>query len=381
MTTAASPAPTATPVHAASTPSFVASVDDRLGPAASRFFGDGHRRVRYRFTDILIDPGPEGAITATAGVLCPPDWSLKAGATQRPHLSTIDALVIGGRLAELFLTRRHRLTATQRSLMWLRRVEIRAGRAPDEEDLESLRAEGSPAGTRPHEQLAGTAVTVMTCRVGGMRVSCEVVHPFGRPVVRPVLHPLFDQAGPAATQLGDLAAAGLGAGDRAAGPVPYPAPPGLYGEGFRTRRQPIRDITLQVTADRQRAAATARLTPVPGTTPGSGGLEGAYQPSVSFIDAFVIALQLGQVLLYDLDGLDRAHSNTLWMRRTVLECDTPERPATGPFPVTTELAGSTLLDTRDGARWRTADITAACAGVRVLCSVTHELPRPAALSG
>ncbi|SEN90395.1 avirulence D protein (AvrD) [Actinacidiphila rubida] len=381
MTTAASPAPPALRGHTASPSSFVASIDDRLGPAASRFFGDGHRRVTYRFTGIVIDPGPDGAITATAGVLCPPDWSLKAGASQRPHLSTIDALVVGARLAELFLTRRHRLTAAKRSLMWLRRVEIRAGREPDEEDLESLRVEGRPAGTRPHEHLAGTAVTLMTCRIGGMRIRCEVVHPFGRPVVHPVVHPVFDRAGPAATELGGLAAADLAARDRAAGPLPYPAPAGLYGEGFRTRRQPIRDITLQVTGDRQRADGTARLAPVPGTAPGGGGLEGAYQPAVSFIDAFVIALQLGQLLLYDLDGLDRAHSNTLWMRRTVLECDTPERPATGPFPVTAELAGSALLDARDGARWRTADITAACAGVRVLCSVTHELPRPAALSG
>lgn len=330
-----------------------ASIDDLLGPAASRFFGDGHRRVEYRFTCVEAEPGTERGITARAAVICPPDWSLKGARAQVPHLSTIDALIAGGRMAELLLTREHRLSGAQLAQAWLRRVEIRAGKAPDEENLERLQVSARLTGTRPYDGAGGTAVSALACRIGSMRLRCEVVHP-----VLP--------APPA--------------GDCEIDPVTLSwLPLGLYGEGFRRRRQPLTDVTVDT--GRQQATAAARLVPVPGARPVTAGLEAAYQPAVGFVDAFVVTLQMGQALLYALDGLDRARSNTLWMRRTVLECETPNRPAAGPFPVLTALVDSTLLDARDGTRWRTADITGDCAGVRVICSVTHELPRPAASTG
>ena len=327
------------------------SVDQALGPASGRFFGDGHRRVDYRLRDVVVVPGPQrvGSIAATASVLCPPDWSKKGDAAQRPHLSTIDALIIGARLAEMFLTRRHGLSERERSAMWLRRVEIRAGNAPDEEELESLAAGATLRSTRLHELDESAAVSVLDCTVGGMRIGCELVHPVGR------LTP-----GPASAAYDpDLAT----------------QVPGVYGEGFKHRRQDITDVTVDVTA--RRADATVDVVPLPGAYRELVGMEGVHQPSVSFVDAFVVALQLGQVLLYALDEVERARSNTLWMRRTVITCDTPHRPATGPFPVTTELTDATLLEARGGL-WRTADITSSCAGVRVMCSVTHQIPRLAA---
>ncbi|MGW8331709.1 AvrD family protein [Streptomyces sp. NPDC055897] len=328
----------------------LASIDDSLGPVGRRFFGDGHRRVDYRFGDVVVAPGPQGSgtITATASVICPPDWSKKGDTDQRPHLSTIDALIIGARLGEMFLTRRHGLSERERAAMWVRRVEIRAGNAPDEEHLEALTAEARLRTTREHDGDPSAALSVLDCTVGGMRVRCDIVHPAGR----------LTAAGTAAYDT-DLAA----------------LPAGVYGEGFKHRRQPITEVTVDLAG--QRADATVTVVPVPGAHRGAVGMEGSYQPSVSFIDAFVVALQMGQALLYGLDGVDRAHSNTLWMRRTVLESDTPHRTADAPFPVTTELTDSTLLEVR-GARWRTADITSGCAGVRVMCSVTHEIPRLAA---
>ncbi|MEV8524866.1 AvrD family protein [Streptomyces sp. NPDC052000] len=329
---------------------FLASIDDSLGPAQRRFFGDGHRRVDYRFGDVVVAPGPPGSgtITATASVICPPDWSKKGDTDQRPHLSTIDALVIGARLGELFLTRRHGLSERERAAMWVRRIEIRAGNAPDEENLEALSAEARLRTTREDEADPSAALSVLECTVGGMRVRCDIVHPAGR--LCESGHATYD------TGLADL-------------------PAGVYGEGFKHRRQPITEVTVDL--ERQRADATVTVVPVPGAHRSAVGLEGAYQPSVSFVDAFVVALQMGQALLYGLDNVERARSNTLWMRRTVLECEGPDRPAADPFAVTTELTDSTLLDVR-GALWRTADITSTCAGIRVMCSVTHEIPRLAA---
>ena len=325
------------------------SIDDRLGPAAKRFFGDGHRRVHYRFTDTVVTAGPPDAVqlSATASVICPPDWSTKGATAQRPHLSTIDALIVGARLADVLLSRRHRLNDLERAATWLRRVEIKAGRAPDEENLERLAVTARLRSTRPDEDDPALAVSVLDCQVGAMRVRCDVVHPVGRASADTA------SAGTASAQPVDLTE----------------LPVGVYGEGFRHRRQAITDVRVDL--PRLRADATAQVLAEPGLH-SSVGIEGAYQPSVTLVDAFVIALQLGQVLIYGLDEVDRAHSRTLWMRRTVLEADDTFRPAGRPMPASAELRDAALLDAH-GTAWRTADILSSYAGVRVRCSVTHEL--------
>ena len=91
------------------------------------------------------------------------------------------------------------------------------------------------------------------------------------------------------------------------------------------------------------------------------------------IDSFVISLQLGQVLLYELDELTRAGSETLWMRQTTIVADTPYRPAAGAIPVAAALHDSRLVTAR-GARWRTAAIVGRTQGLTTRCAVAHQLP-------
>ena len=98
--------------HAAPAVRRFSSIDDYLGPAAGRFFGSGYRRVAYRLhgTDTTQHAAGE-RLRATAEIAYPTDWSKKATATAlKPHLSTIDALIVGAE--------------TLRPPGWLRRVDI-----------------------------------------------------------------------------------------------------------------------------------------------------------------------------------------------------------------------------------------------------------------
>ncbi len=104
----------------------------------------------------------------------------------------------------------------------------------------------------------------------------------------------------------------------------------------------------------------------------TAGLEGAHQPSVSMVDAFVTALQLAQIMLYDLDDMRRQDSNTLWMRQTTLTATRPDRPTTA-VPVTTALDEPGLLHMGTGT-WRTLDVVAELAGLQVRSAVAHRLP-------
>jgi hypothetical protein len=106
------------------------------------------------------------------------------------------------------------------------------------------------------------------------------------------------------------------------------------------------------------------------------GVEGGFQPLTTLIDCFVGSLQLAQILLYELDGIHRAVSNTLWMRQTVLEAARPQAPGPeghdGPRQLTTTLADPTVL-TKDGTNWRTAEILGRLDGVSLRCAVAHQL--------
>jgi hypothetical protein len=318
------------------------ALEDFLGPAGQRFFGSGYRRVGQRLSDIVIERHADGRgdIRATAGVGYPADWSRKAAAKGdlRPHLSTIDALVFAAQLSELYLAGAHALGAPERSAMWLREVAIKAGTAPDEEGLAEF---GVTAEARP----SGPGETVLDCRIGAMRARCTVAHPAGNPVAGRLTHPSAD---------GLLATDGIRP----------------FGDGYRYRHTDVGELLVDLgSLDATGRAATREL---PGASRVVDGLEAAYHPSVTMVDAFVIGLQLGQILLYELDGIPRAESETLWMRRTVLSATGPSRPSTG-YPVRTSLRNTQLLDGR-GARWRTADIVGDFAGVQLTCSVTHRLP-------
>ena len=331
----------------------LASVDDHLGPAEQRFFGRGFRRVGYDIGATHLARTAAGTllVRSSVGVHYPADWSKKAAGTDlRPHFSTVDGIVIAAQLAEACLSG----TGADLRDAWLRKVRITAGANP-QEDLGRLPAEATLRRTDPVPQDSSRAVSVVDCAVGTMRLRCEVEHAHAPAPARPVpeerTHPGLDALlGPAANR--------------------------YFGVGFTSRRQYVRDVEV----DHRTLSAVATLTvaqedgaPVP-----TAGLEGAHQPSASVIDAFVTALQLAQIMLYDLDGMRRQDSDTLWMRQTTLTASRPDRPAEG-IPVSTRLDDPGLLR-MGGDTWRTLDVVAELAGLHVRSALAHRLPEGTAVA-
>jgi hypothetical protein len=313
-----------------------ATVDDYLGPGENRFFGKGYKRVEQRLTDIHVEPG---CVRARASVRYPDDWSRKGTTNQPPHLSSIDTLLIAGEMAELYLTHVLRLDARARSDVRLRKVRMKAGRDPVEKELGEFVVQA----TITSQSLR---TSVVDCQVGTLRVCCEIEHPESSPAPEPGhYHGPDELLGPA--ELRPFAAA------------------------HRTKTQVIEDLDIDVPGCRARAVLSTRSTarqdlPVQ-------GLESYSHGASSIIDAFVAAVQLGQILLYELDAVSRAESNTLWMRQTVLEIGDPHRPVYTPAGLSVRLEEPRLLTTRDGATWRTADITAEFEHMNICCSATHRL--------
>ncbi|MGW2252573.1 AvrD family protein [Kitasatospora sp. NPDC001660] len=322
----------------------LASVDDYLGPGDRRFFGRGFRRVHYDLSRIRVVRTADGVAGARAVVRVryPADWSRKAIGDLRPHFSTIDGLVLAAQLAELCLSDRR---GDDLSEAWLRKVRITAGSRP-QEDLDQLEAVATRRRLEALDGAPGWSVSVIDCSIGTMRVRCELVHQSEDP--RPGQ---WQYANPAEA---------LG-----------PAAGRYYDHGFTTRRQLIREVAV----DQGALLATARLgiEQEEPASPAPRGLESGHGPSVTMVDAFVTALQLAQVMLYEMDGVRRQDSDTLWMRRTVMTAVGPHRPYEGGVPVTTALTELDLLRL-NGGTWRTMTVAADTAGIDLRSAVTHRLP-------
>ena len=322
------------------------SIDRYLGPASGRYFGEGFKRVTHEITDLVIgDVDGRGSIRGTATLGYPEDWSRKSTGSLRPHVSSIDGLLLTVELAEACLTHRYGLGGAQRRRMWLRSLEMRV--ASPQEDLTEFGVDGVQTGCAP--AAAGSRcghVSTFRCRIGTIAVTCAIEHDIAAPTR------VTGRYGSSADVLGDPAGR-------------------YYGVGYKARTQRIADIVSAPGGEHVRAKITVE-------DPHAGcddGFAGSYQPSVSMVDCVLSLAQLAQVVAYRVDGIDRTQSNTLWMRRMAFSSSTPVHPLDALTDATARVARSRQLKV-GGACWRALDLSGDFGAIQARGSIAHALPRP-----
>lgn len=314
-----------------------ATLTDLLGPPSGRYFGHGYRAVTRRLTAVRAD-ADRGTYSATGQLVYPSSWSVKSTGTLVPHLSSIDTLVlaVGATCDALMST--YRLDPSDLADAWLRDIRITAGAHPDE-DLEcvAVTVRLAPIGATDDQVGSVTADFV----VGSLRGRLVICLP-RTPAVR-------DDA----REISSV------------------DPLGLYEHTFATHCVDVDELTLASDCTSIRGRA---LVAVESPLHAASGLESAYGPTVSFVDALVGAAQLAQILLYRLDDVDRSRSNTLWMRKLHLTARTPIRPITAPLAGEMSVRRATEVS-MGGARWRSADLTLDdFGGISGGCLLAHALP-------
>ncbi|QWF85861.1 AvrD family protein [Amycolatopsis sp. CA-230715] len=314
-------------------------IEDHLGPRDRRFFGTGYKRVRHQLADAIVDADAR-RITAGASLDYPEDWSSKsASVSLRPHVSTIDAVVLSVALAETYLSYAFGFDAASRRSLWLRRMVIKAGTTA-QENLRNVGVHADLVGTA---ERSGFAVSTFDGAVGNLRTRCEVAHP----VVR-------DHLLSAAVALPeDL----LGDAERR-----------YFGTGYQRRVHELSNVRV-APRDSVATADADVLDPDPCVQ----GLAGQYQPAFSIIDGIIVLAQLSQSFLYQLDDIDRANSHTLWMRRLEATSHIPPSPLTDRVPARTSMTRSAILNF-DGSAWRTSEWDSHLHGIRFSYRLGHRLP-------
>lgn len=321
--------------------------DEYLGPADQRYFGSGYRRVKHQILELAIrcDPDGSAALAGMGAALYPHDWSNDAaGVPRKPHLSTIDALVMSVSMAEEHLRRVDGLSEAQLGAAWLVEIDVKAGAQPwdqlDNIPLFCRRTSLDRSGT--------SAESAFKAKVGAMSVVVRLRHDF----------PVLDDA---AARQGER-----GKGVRNAS-CPGRALEGRYRETGHKSSVRLIEVDGEVVMD-----STHRIAPRGQSRP--EGLESSYWPSVTVIDCLVIASQMAQVLIFAAPSVSRSTASNLWMRRARFTAKRPPQAGTYAAAVL-RITGERSFDRGKEGSLHSVDVECSnLFGIAASASLAYTLP-------
>ncbi|AGB83998.1 AvrD [Serratia sp. FGI94] len=326
----------------------IENIDDYLGDGEHRFFGMGYRRVSYEIENISVSfkkkQGDEHKLTADLSVTYPVDWSKKKSGNLTPHLSSVDVIILTARFCEVMLSQCYLYSPSENARTWIKNIKLKAGTSA-QEDLENIPVVMKMKTTSGDKENEEVLSSVFECKIGKMLARCEVEHlnkdAAYQDTVYPSLSTLFD--------------------------APQKK---YYGDLFKVRGQRLTNIRYDRAT--QQVISEVKLTIPDGNQP-TVGIEGAWQPMVTFVDCFVSHLQLSQILMYELDNIARADSETLWMLQTEISASSPARNVADTANMVATVTAAQLFNI-DSLRWRQVSTEGEYAGIKIKCSLSHLLP-------
>lgn len=308
------------------------SLESVLGRADGRFFGHGYRGVRHALS---VSPD-EARDQWVATVSYPPSWSRDAdGRRRRPHLSTVDAVVLP--LMALGLSAERSGSAAKLDHAYVSRIDLRAGTVPWLE-LDSVPV--SLCTRQSADATPGQGEECFDAVTGNMRASLAITSP--RPADRC-------------------------SGSRA--PADPPCSLGVYGGLYKDTH--VESILTDYEGEPGRLTAVHRFSAEEEAPEACDhGIEGAYWPALSVVDYLVTMGQMAQALIQLRHG--DARSGTLWMRRMTICLERPPESLPVQIDSTMTMHRDRLID-RLGHRYRDIVVTAQTSSrVRVDAYLAHE---------
>jgi hypothetical protein len=318
------------------------SIDDLLGDAHTRFFGSGFRLVRHEVIDVNVDPGGKAA-RASAKIDYPASWSTKKSRELKPHLSTLDAFIIGAQLCEAYVRSTYGVVGEAADRLWLARTTLKPSNAPTL-DLTAVPASCTLVKTvRAPASLCGH-LSSFVAQVGSIGLEFVIDHPIG-------------EVNETAAHWADITEL-LG-----------PSEERYFGSAYMATQVVLRDIEFDDSGERVQALLDLND---PAQIPTLHGMGASYFPFVSAANVIVGFAQLAQALMYRYDEISRDESHNLWMRKVVLDSPTPVSERLG-LRAETWSTKMSLLPIKDTI-WRSGSFGLTVPGVVGEYNLAHQLP-------
>ncbi|GHU38273.1 hypothetical protein FACS1894193_12290 [Bacilli bacterium] len=320
---------------------FFKDIDDILGDKATRYFGSGYKQVTY---DILEITFADDIISATTTIHYPLSWSKKDNKTELvPHLSTIDATYIGLQLSESFLTQQFSLELVSRNELFIKSLHLKAKNGV----LENL---NQIACKIVHSVSSGVLYDChkFSGQIGNIVFYSEIEMPTNLNASKTFLSHQFRDV---AEILGNPKAR-------------------YFGDIYRQTQHTIKNI--ETDCDNLISKAEIEVSNQIFDLK-HHGLDASYLSDItpSVLDCIIAIAQLSQVLLYEMDDLNRKSSQTLWMRQIKIERKRIGQEISKASLINVEK--SKVVRIKEG-KWRMVDLAGTFYNYNFQYSLAHILP-------
>lgn len=302
------------------------NIDGILGDFEKRYFGAGHKRTGYQMNEPRL--GYDNCVHTRARIRQNDGWSQKDGCQMKPHVSTVDGVILSVMLVEKYLAKQYPDLLLQE--LFLAAFEIKAGIKPIE-DLNNISCSLK-------EQEADAGEYHFSTEIQGMRLLLR-----------------FKKMRP------EIKAAGSMKKDEG---LPY------ICTHLKHLKHDITDICFAEKGTISCHIARTSLQQLSYDGIGSRG-----QERMSLLEWLIVFSQMGQLVAYDYDLIDREKSETLWMKWVKAEMDEPFLYRE-PIPADGRVVKSTRLTLKE-ADWRIFEMkgTALDGNIRFFGKIAHMLPK------
>lgn len=301
-------------------------VDEILGAFETRYFGAGHKNTDYSLIEGIETNNPDSELVVVAQINQSCSWSEKNGEIQKPHLSTIDGLILAVLAAENYLYTRY--PEIDIEMLYLSSFEIKAGVVPVD-DLRRIPMHIEKAVIQKDSQQ-------FTVFILGMRISFQL---------KVAKMPAHHKANEEQTQH-------------------------YMGNHLKNLHHDIQDIEIfngkeimcEVTRDTSRE-------------PDYSGIGSKVANAMSLIEWLIIFSQMSQIVAYNFDDIERKYSDTFWMRLAKAEMDEPIQYSDEQLLVSGGISKTQVIS-MNGENWRTFNMAGETAdsNVRFTGKLAHKVP-------
>ncbi|MCX8985930.1 AvrD family protein [Citrobacter portucalensis] len=318
------------------------SINDILGPSEKRFFSSGYRRSEHCISNLVLCASGERqyCVEAMASISYPHDWSVKNHAMDvRPHLSTIDMLILAINMIESYLVCCFSLSPEDVQNICFGEIAIHAGTKP-QENLTDIPITVKLRHSEPKFGDPSRTISTYECNAGRMRAVCQVEYPCG---------------------------------DNKSGEFRYSSMSDILGEvsdryyhaGYKEQKHVLSNVNLNM----ENLTASSNVEIIRANNSSCDIRPG----TASYIDVFVTCSQLAQALLYSLDGLTRSDTSTLWMIRTNFSENEKCFDVENNVKANVTISSNRLINL-NGNEWRNVDVVGFFGGKVAKITFAHALP-------
>ncbi|MGP7816807.1 AvrD family protein [Niallia sp. 01092] len=322
-------------------------INQILGDAKKRFLSYGFRLAEHHFHNVHFN-----LINHEASALCnifySGKWSQKENA-DHPHLTTLDGFLIALHMSENFICKLFNFSKQDLEKLWICGVHIKSG-ANATNHLDKISIHSKYMGTTK-AKIENYFTSTFETKVSNMTIKLEIGHPIKELTARNSLYQ-----------------------ESLENYISF-----CYDHLLKCFDQQV-GLTIVDLDNFEIISKIKIITQKDLDSSTYNGMSSGFFPCYTLVDIFVCASQQIQALFYQLDQIDRQHSNNLWMREIKLKYDSPYKTLKDFYQLVS-VNNIKRLNLR-GSEWRTGTFSVTLpnlSGFELKVKVAHQLPNKKAL--